>query len=83
MWGWVFNTTPRPPYPQERDLVPVVLDAGWAPGLAPTGIIGWTLGPGKLAVNGIPARSKLLYRLSYPSPQPSLCENQNGNVKEI
>ena len=26
------STTPRPLYPQERDTVPVVHEAGWAPG---------------------------------------------------
>ena len=26
------NATPRPPYPRERDLVPFVQEAGWAPG---------------------------------------------------
>jgi hypothetical protein len=28
----VVNSTPRPPYPQERDTVPIVKEAGWAPG---------------------------------------------------
>jgi hypothetical protein len=45
-WKWVVNGTPRPFYPQRRDPVPIVQDAGWAPGrgwtcvenLAPTGI---------------------------------------------
>ena len=44
--GWVVNATPRPPYPRERDPVPILLEAGWAPrpawpvagNLAPTGI---------------------------------------------
>ena len=27
------NATPRPLYPQERDPVPIVQEAGWAPGL--------------------------------------------------
>jgi hypothetical protein len=35
--GWVVNYTPRPLYPGERDLVPVVLAAGWAPGPVGTG----------------------------------------------
>jgi hypothetical protein len=29
-WGWVVNATPLLYYPQERDLVSVVLQAGWA-----------------------------------------------------
>ena len=44
--GWVFNVTPRPLYPRERDPVPIVWDAGWVTGpvwkcvenLIPTGI---------------------------------------------
>ena len=44
--GWVVNATPRPLYPWERHPVPIVQEAGWAPGpfwtgaenLAPTGI---------------------------------------------
>ena len=35
--GWVVSVTPRPLYPQERDTVPIVQDAGWAPGPVWTG----------------------------------------------
>jgi hypothetical protein len=30
--GWVVNATPRPLYPQQRDPVPTVQEAGYAPG---------------------------------------------------
>ena len=30
--GWVVNATPRPLYRQERDPVPILYEAGWAPG---------------------------------------------------
>ena len=68
--GWVVNATPRPLYPQERDLVPIVQEAGWAPGPV------WT-GAENLAGAGIrfpdrSARSESLYRLSYPGP-PKRC----------
>jgi hypothetical protein len=33
-WGWVVNATPRPLYPGERDPLPIVREAGWAPGLS-------------------------------------------------
>ena len=44
-WALVVNATRRPLYPRERDLVPILQDAGWAPvldwkdakNLAPTG----------------------------------------------
>ena len=41
-WGFVFNAMARPPYPRERDLVPYVQEAGWAPGP-------FWVGAGKLA----------------------------------
>ena len=28
-WGWVASVTPRPLYPQERDPVPILQEAGW------------------------------------------------------
>jgi hypothetical protein len=31
MW-WVVNATPRSLYPPEKDLVPTLQEAGWAPG---------------------------------------------------
>jgi hypothetical protein len=30
--GWVVNATPRLHYPRERAPVPIVQEAGWAPG---------------------------------------------------
>jgi len=61
--GWVVKDTPQPLYSSERDLAPIVQEAGWAPGplwtdaehLAPTGI----------RTPYRPARSASLYRLSY------------------
>jgi hypothetical protein len=52
-------------FPWERDPIPIVQEAGWAPGLV------W-IGAEYLAATGIrspdrPARSELLYRLSYPA----------------
>ena len=60
--GWKVSTTPTP----GKDPVPVVQEAGWAPGqvwtgaenLVPTGI----LSPDR------PASSESLYRLSYRGP---------------
>ena len=65
--GWVANATPRPLYPQERGPVPILHEAGLAPGpvwtgaekLAPT----WIRSPERLT------RSESLYRLSYPDPR--------------
>jgi hypothetical protein len=56
---------PRPLTTPGKDPVPIVQEAGWAPGPV------WT-GAGNLAPTGIrspdrPARSHSLYRLSYPA----------------
>jgi hypothetical protein len=32
-WGWVVNATHQPLYPHETDAVPILQEAGWAPGL--------------------------------------------------
>ena len=31
-WGWVIIAMPRPLYPREREMVPILLEAGWASG---------------------------------------------------
>ena len=64
--GWVVNATPRPLYPPRKDQVPIVQEAGWAPGPV------WT-GAENLAPTGIrspdrPARSESLYLLGYLGP---------------
>jgi hypothetical protein len=60
----VVNTIPRPLYPG-KDTVPIVLEAGWAPGLV------WmcvkNLDPTGIRSPEHPACSQSLYRLSYPA----------------
>jgi len=58
----VVSSTPRPHFTPGKDLVPVVQEAGWAPGPVRSG--------GKSRPHGDsipdrPARSQSLYRLSY------------------
>jgi hypothetical protein len=60
---WVVNPTPRPPYFRDRDRVPMVQKAGWAP------VSVWT-GAGNLAPTGMrspdpPVSIMSLYRLRY------------------
>ena len=51
--GWGVSVTPRPLFTPGKDPVPIVQEAGWAPGpvwtgaenLAPTGIPSWTVQP--------------------------------------
>jgi len=66
--------------PRKETRYPLYGRLGGHQGSPPIGIRGWTRGPvwtgaENLAANGIPARSKLLYRLSYTGPQSCLCEN--------
>ena len=64
--GWMVDAKTRSLYLWELDRVPLLQEAGWAPGpvwtdaenLAPTGI----RSPDR------PARSESLYRLSYQGP---------------
>ena len=63
--GWGVSVTPRPLFTPGKDPLPVVQEAGWAPGPV------WT-GAENLAPTGIrspdrPARSQSLYRLIYPA----------------
>ena len=62
--GWVINATPRPLYPWERDPVPMVQEAGWAPGPVWTGSESFT--HTGIQSPDCSARNELLYRLSYP-----------------
>jgi len=60
--GWVVNRTPRPHFTPGKDSVPIVQEAGWAPGPV------WTGGksrPHRDSIPDRPARSQSLYRLSY------------------
>ena len=58
------SDTPRPHFTPGKDPVPILQEAGWAPGLA------WTGGksrPYRDSIPDRPTRSQLLYRLSYPA----------------
>jgi hypothetical protein len=59
------SVTPRPLSTPGKDPVPIVQEAGWAPGSV------WTcaenLAPTRIRSPDRPARSQSLYRLSYPA----------------
>jgi len=62
--GWVVSSTPQPHFTPGKDLVPILQEAGWAPGLV------WTGGkshPHQDSIPDRPAHSQSLYRLSYPA----------------
>jgi hypothetical protein len=76
--GWVVSVTPRPLFTPGKDPVPVVQEAGWAPGPV------WT-GAENLAYTGIrfpdrPACSQSLYRLRYPA-HPEGWRESNSKMK--
>ena len=60
--GWVVSSTPRPHFTAGKDPVPILQEAGWAPGPV------WTGGksrPHRDSIPDRPARSQSLYRQSY------------------
>ena len=62
---WVVSSTPRPHFTPGKHTVPIVQEAGWAPGPV------WTAGkscPQRDSIPDRPALSQSLYRLSYPVP---------------
>ena len=62
--GWVVSSTPRPHFTPGEDPVPILQEAGWAPGPV------WTGGksrPHRDSIADRQARSPSLYRLSYPT----------------
>jgi hypothetical protein len=60
--GWVVSNTPQPHFTSGKDPVPILQEAGWAPGPV------WTGGksrPHRDSFPDRPVRSQSLYRLSY------------------
>jgi len=68
--GWWVSVTPRPLFTPEKEPVPIVQEAGWAPGQVWTGAE--NLAPNRIRSPDRPARSQSLYRPCYPS------HNRNG-----
>ena len=61
---WVVSSTPRPHFTPGKGPVPIVQQAGWAPGPV------WTGGksrPHRDSIPDRPVRSQSLYRLRYPA----------------
>ena len=60
--GWVVSSTPRPHFTPGKDPVPILQEAGWAPG---PGWTGGNSGPHRDSIPDRPARSQSPYRLNY------------------
>ena len=63
MWEQVVNSTPWLLYPQERDPVPTVQEARWAPGPVWTGAE--NLAAIQIQSLDCPGHNELLYQLCY------------------
>ena len=71
------SSTPRPHFTPGKDPVPILQEAGWAPGSV------WTGGksrPHRDSIPDRPARSQSLYRLSYRAHNNNV--NVYGNVND-
>ena len=60
---WVVSSTPQTHFPPGKDPVPILQEAGWAPGPVWTGE---KSRPHRESIPDLPARSQSIYRLSYP-----------------
>ena len=77
--GWVVSSTPRPHFTSGKDQVPILQEAGWAPGPV---WMGGKSRPHRDSIPDCPARSQSLYRLSYPvhNSSSSSSSSSSSNV---
>jgi len=62
--GWVVSSAPRPHFTPGKDLVPIVQEAGWAPGPVRTGE---KSRPHRDSIPDRSVRSQSIYQLCYPA----------------
>jgi len=65
---WLVSSTTRPHFTPGKDPVPILHEAGWAPGTVWTGI---KSRPHRDSIPDRPARSQSLYQLSYLAHPPT------------
>ena len=71
--GWVVSSMPRPHFASGKDQVPIIQEAGWAPGPVWTGR---KSRPHRDSIPDHPALSQSLYWLSYPAhPDEHMAQN--------
>ena len=76
---WMVSSTPRPHFTPGKDAVPILQEAGWAPGPV------WTSGKYRPHQDSIPdrlVRSQSLYRLSYPAHLSIYKSPYNGSQQD-
>jgi len=77
---WVVSSAPRPHFTPGKGPVPILQEAGWAPGPV------WTGGksrPHRDSIPDSPARSQSLYRLSYPARFDFVRSGPNLHNKDL
>jgi hypothetical protein len=73
---------PRPLFTPGKDPVPILQEAGWAPGPVWTGAE--NLAPTRIRSPDRPARSQSLYRLSYPAHECGYEKNKSkGHLRAM
>jgi len=77
--GWVVSSTPRPQCTHGKDPVPILQEAGWAPGPVWTGE---KSRPHRDSIPDRPALSQSLYRLSSPAHKVWLSCHAKSKRKE-
>ena len=79
--GWGVRVTLRPFFTLGKDLVPIVQEAGWAPG--PVWADAENLFPTGIRSPDRPAHSQSLYRLRYPAylDKKSLLQNKRSLLR--
>ena len=73
--GWVVSSTPRPLFTPGKDPVPILQEAGWAPGPVWTGE---KSRPHRDAIPDRPAHSQSLYRYTWPTRLHTLQGRKQG-----
>jgi len=76
---WVVSSTPQLHFTPGKDPVPIVQEAGWAPGLV---WMGGKSRPHRDSIPDRPARSQSLYRLSYPAHKFGISISQKKKLKQ-
>ena len=78
--GWVVSSTPRPHFTPRKDPVPILQEAGWAPGPV------WTGGksrPHRDSIPDRPARSSVAIPTELPGPHPQVVRSVISNTMDL
>ena len=77
--GRVVSSTPWPHFTPGKDMVPILQEAGWAPGPVRTG---GKSRPHRDSIPDRPASNQSLYRLSYPAHTLVLTHGNKSHIQQ-